>query len=89
MIINDAISYELDTATANDAQYDTSRDLKTVTHSSNENEKVTDTINGNSEQKLLSNRTLLVVTMMMNPRIDLQIAPIEVAPHTLLTPATK
>ena len=42
-----------------------------------------DTINKNFEQKLLSNRTLLVVTLTMNLRIDPRIVLIIAAPHML------
>ena len=76
MIINDSGYYESDTATASDSQVDPTRDPKTVTHISNGKGKVMDTSNGNFEQKLLSNRNLPVVVPTM-------------APHTLLTPATK
>ena len=40
-------------------------------------------------KKILSNRTIPVVVPKMNPGIDQRIAPILVAPQTLLTPATK
>ena len=76
LIINDAGYHESDTATASDAQVDPTRDPKTVTHISNGKGKVMETSNGNFKQKLLSNRNLPVVVPTM-------------APHTLLTPATK
>ena len=89
LTINDAKYYKSDTATAGNAKGDPTRDLKTVTHIRNGNEKVTDTSNGNFEQKLLSNRTLPVVAPTMNPRIDHMIELIVVAPQTVLTPAMK
>ena len=47
------------------------------------------TSNGNCEQKLLSNRTLPVVVLTINPRIDDIIAPLGGASQALLIPATK
>ena len=46
LTINEAKYYESDTETASDAQGDPTHDSKTVTHTSNGNEKVTDTRNG-------------------------------------------
>ena len=80
LTINDAKYYKSDTATAGNAKGDPTRDLKTVTHIRNGNEKVTDTSNGNFEQKLLSNRTFPVVAQKMNPRIELSIFPVLAAP---------
>ena len=60
-----------------------------VTHTSNRNETVTHTSNGNFEQKLLSNQTIPVVVPKMSPIIDQQISPIVMAPQTILMPATK
>ena len=96
LTINDSKYYESDTATASDAQGDSTRNLKTVTHTSNGNEKVTsngnekvtDPSNKNFEQKLLSNLTLPVVFLTINLRIDPRIVTIVVAPQMLLTPNT-
>ena len=89
MIINDAKYYESNSATSSDAQGDTTLDPETVTPISNRKEKVTDTNNGNFEQKLLSNRTILVVVLTMNLSIDPRIVPTVAVPQTLLTPETK
>ena len=89
LAINDATYYELDTATASDAQDYPTHYPKTVTHTSNKNEKDTDNSNGGFEQKLLSNRTLFVVFPTIKPGIYQRIAPIIVAPQTLSMPATK
>ena len=61
------------------AQGDLTRNSKTVTHTSNRN----------FEQKLLSNRTIPVLPLPMNPSIDQGIAPIILSPQTLLTSARK
>ena len=89
LTINDAKYYESNTATASDAQGGIVRNPETVAHNSNGNETVTHTSNVNFEQKLLSNRTIPVVALMMNPSIDQIIAPILMAPQTLLMPGTK
>ena len=75
--------------TYGDAQGDPTHDPKTVTDLSNRNEFFTHTSNGNFEQKLLSNQTISIAVPTMNPSIDQKIAPIVVAPHTLLTTAPK
>ena len=89
LIINDAGYHESNTATKSDAQGDLARNPETVPNTSNGNEPVTRTSNGNFEQKLLSNWTIHVVPPSMNLRIDQKIVLIVLAPHTLLTPATK
>ena len=63
--------------------------METYTHISNRNENFTDTSSGSFEVKLLSNRTLPVVVLTMNPRIYPKIVPIVVATQTLLTPEMK
>ena len=75
--------------TTNDAKVDPTNDPKTVTHSSGGKGKVTNTSNGILQQKLLSNRTLPVVVLTIDPRIDNRIATIGGAYQTILTPATK
>ena len=52
-------------------------------------ETVTHTSSRKSEQKLLSNRTISVLPLSTNPGIEQEIAPIILAPQTLLTPVTK
>ena len=81
--------YGSNTDTASDAQDDFTRNLETVTHTSNWNETVTHTSNRDFEQNLLSNRTVPVVFLTMNPSINQRIAPFVVAPQTLLAPATE
>ena len=78
--INDAKYYESNSGTASDTQGDFTSNPETVTHTSSKNETVTHTSNGNFEQKLLINRTIPVVLMTMNPRIDQRILPIIVTP---------
>ena len=41
------------------------------------------------EQELLSNRTIPVLSLAMNPGIDQEIMPIILAPLTIFMPATK
>ena len=89
LTINDTKYYESDTATANDARVNPTRNSKTFTHTSNGNKKVTDTSNRYFEQKVLSNRTIPVVVLTMNPRINQRIGRIVATPQTLLMPATK
>ena len=89
LTINDSKYYESNKSTAIDTQGDLTRNMEIVTHTSNANETVTDTSNGKFEQKILSDRTIPVVVLKMNPRIDQRIAPIVMEPHTILTPAAK
>ena len=85
MKINNDEYYESDKATVSDSQGDTTRDLNTITYTRNGKEKVTDTKDGNFEQKLLSNRTLPVVVLTVNPWIEPRTVPIVVVAQTLLT----
>ena len=89
LTIKNAGYYASKSATASDAQGDLTCDLKTVTDTSNMKEKITDTSNGNYEQKLLINRTLPVVVLMTKPRIEDRIAPIVGDSQAILTPVTK
>ena len=75
--------------TAYDARGDITNNLERATHTSNGNETVTHTSSRNIEQKLLSNQTISVVYPTMKLRIEQSIAPIVLAPQTILTPATK
>ena len=84
LTINDAKYYESDKETAIDAQGDPTRDPKIVTHTSNRNENFMDTSNGNFEQKLLSNQTIPVIILTINPRISQRIYPMVLVPQTLL-----
>ena len=74
--IKDAKYYESETATVNDPQGDTTHNPETVTHTSNKNETVTHNRNGNFEQKLLSNRTIPVIVLLMDQMTDQRISPI-------------
>ena len=87
--INDAEYYESNTSTTSDAQGDFTRNTERVTHTSNGNETVNQTGNGYFEQKLFSNRTIHVLSPAMKLVVDQVIAPIILAPQTLLAPATK
>ena len=89
LTINDSKYYESKTATTSYAQIDLTRNLETVTHTSNSNETVTRTSNRNFEQTILSNRTIPVVILTMIPRTEQRIVPIVMASKMLLTPATK
>ena len=74
---------------ASDAQGDTTRDPKTVTHTSSDKGNVTDNNNRNFEQNLLINRTFHVLVLTMNPWIGPRTVPIVVASRTLLMPNIK
>ena len=89
LTINDSEYYESDTATASDTQDDPIYNPEKVNHTGNRNERVTNTNNGNFEQKLLSNRTIPIVVRTMIPRIEQSIAPIVMAPQTILIPMMK
>ena len=85
MTTNDAKYYESSTATASDAQGDITHNAETVTQTSNGNDTVACTSNGNFENKLLSKRTIPVVVPTMNPRIDQRIATIVAKSFTAST----
>ena len=79
MTINDAKYYESNTETTSDAQGNLTRNLETVIHTSN----------GSFEQKLLSYRTIPILSLSMNPGIDKDIATNILGPKILLMPETK
>ena len=87
--INNTKYYESNTANASDAQGDHTHNPETVTNTINGNETVIHTNNRSFQKKLLSNRTIPVVVLTMNPSIDHRIAPIVLAPQTLLATTTK
>ena len=89
MTINDDEYYESNTATTSDTQDDIKCNMETVTHTLKRNETFNYTSNEKFEQKILSNQSIPVLTPAMNPWIDQGIAPIVLAPQTLLTPETK
>ena len=74
----------------NDATCNPESGPKVATHTSDRNKrKVTDTSNGYSQQKLLSNRTLPITTKTTNPRIPDRFATCGGTPHDLARPTTK
>ena len=77
--INNAKYYESNAATASDTQGDITCNLLTFTH----------TINENLEQNILRNWNLPVLPPEMNIRIYKGVAPIMLAPQTLLAHKTK
>ena len=88
--INDAGYYVSESGEKNDKKGNPESDLKTVTHTSDgKKRKVTDTNNKILQQKILSNRTLPIVTTIMDPNIDNMIATCGGTPHTIATPTTK
>ena len=90
LIIKNAGYYVSDSANANDEKGDHTSNPETATHTSDgKKRKVTDTSNGILQQKSLSNRTLLIVTTMMDPRIGDRISTCGVTPNTLVSPTTK
>ena len=69
---NDAAYYNSD---KNDAEGDTASDPKVATHTSDvKKRKVTDTSNRNTQQKILINQTLPIITRSIDPRIDDRVA---------------
>ena len=65
---NDAGYYDSD---ENDAKINPESNPKVVTHTSDGNKrKLSDTSNRNLQQKLLINRTLLIITTPIDPQID-------------------
>ena len=89
MTINDTRYYESDSANANDAKDDPAINQKIATHTSDgKKRKVTDTSNGDLQQKILSNRNLLIITTTMDPRIDDGVTTCGAYPHKISTPLT-
>ena len=74
----------------NDAKGDRASNQKTFTITSDRKKrKVTYTSNADLQQKLLSNRTLLIITTMMNPHIDDMVASCGSSSHTFVAPTMK
>ena len=85
--INDVGYYESDSANANDAKGDPASNPRVATHNTDgKKRKVTDTSNKYLQQKLLGNRTLLIITTIIDPRIDNRVATSGASPHKLATP---
>ena len=78
LTINDAKYNESNTATVNDAQVNLTKNPETVTHTSN----------GICEQKLLSYRTIPVLSPPINPEVDQGIVEIKFMPPMILMPVT-
>ena len=90
LTINDAEYYVSDSANTNDAKCNPASNLKTVTQTSDRKKiKVTYTSNGILQQKILSNRTLLIFTTTMDTRIEDMISTCGGTPHTIATPKMK
>ena len=88
--INDAGYCESDSENENYAKGNPTSNPKVATHTSDgKKRKVTDTSNGDLQQNLLSNRTLPIITTMIDPRIDDRVATCGGAPHALTTPMVK
>ena len=83
-------SVESESANENNAKGDPARNPKVYTHTSDRNKiKVTGTSNGNLQQKLLSNRTLPIITTKIDPPILDRVETCGGTPHALATPTTK
>ena len=87
LTINNAGYYHLD---KNDAEGNPSSNPKVATHTSDRKKiKVTDTSNGNLQQNLLINWTLLIITMTIDLRIPDSFGTCGGTPHARTTTATK
>ena len=85
--VNDDEYYVSESWNENDAKVNPARNPKTVTHTSDRKKiKVTDTSNWILQQTLLSNQTLPIFTMKMDPRIGDMIETCGGTPRTLTTP---
>ena len=84
--IKDAGCYESESENANDAKGDSESDPKIDTHTSDVNKrKITDTSNGDLQQKLLINRSLPIITTMLDPWIDDRVVTYGTSLHKLMT----
>ena len=80
---------EYDNSDANDAGGDPTSNPKVDTHTSDRKKrKVTDTSNRNLQQKLLINRTLLIITTPIHPQIDNMVETSGASTIKLSTPCT-
>ena len=89
LTVNDAGYYNSD---KNYAEKDPKRDPKVATHASDEKRRKvtdTDTTKGNSPQNILINRTLLIITMPIDPRIPDGVAACIGTPHACQMPNSK
>ena len=83
--INDARYYESE---KNVAKGDPASNPKVATHTSDRKKK-SDTSNGNLKQILLSNRTLPIITITIDPRIPDMVETCGGTPHAIVTLTTK
>ena len=84
LTINDAGYYN---SGKNYAEGDPASNPKVATHTSDGNKiKVTDTSNGYLQPKLLSNRTLPIITTTIDPCIDGRVVTCGAYPHKLTVP---
>ena len=82
--INDTRYYDSESANANDSKVDPARNPKIATQTSDGKKgKVTDTRNGDLQQKLLSNQTLPIITITMDPHIDDGVTTCGASPHKI------
>ena len=89
MTINDAGYYESDSVNMNDTKGDIAIDQIVATHTSDGNKrKVTDNSNIYLKQKLLSNRTLPIISATIEPHIDDRVATSGASTTNLTTPNT-
>ena len=89
LTINDDEYYESDSANANDAKGNPASDPKIATHiSGRKKRKVIDTINRYLQQKLLSNRTLPIITTTMDPGMGDRAVTCRASPHNFVSPQT-
>ena len=87
LTINDAEYYESDSANTNDAKCNPASDPKIATHiSDGKKRKVMGTSNGDLQQKLLSNRTLQIITTTMDPWIGDRVGTCGASPHNFAIP---
>ena len=87
LIINEAVYYNSE---KNDAEGDPTSNPKVANHTSDGKKiKVTDTINGNLQQKSLISRTLPIITTTIDPQIPDRVATCGGTPHARTEPTTK
>ena len=87
LTINVAIYYDSE---KNDTKGDPESNSKVATRTSDRKKrKVTDTSNGNVQQRLLINRILLIITTTIDPQIPDRFATCGGTPHDLTTPTMK
>ena len=87
LTINDSEYYESDSANASDAKVNPASYPKIASHTSDgKKRKVMNTSNGDLQQKLLSNRTLPIITTTMDPWIGDRAVTCGASPHNFVSP---